>query len=89
MSKAYAQMCELYATLMTDDPRSIPLDGIWGTVELPELQRNGPFDDTRKKVEFVSTCLVTSDPSTCQTAQTFPLLRSHNSSFFSHTKSTC
>jgi hypothetical protein len=41
MSSAMAQFCGGYATVMTKDISKIPLDGIWGTSELPTLKRGG------------------------------------------------
>lgn len=51
MSSAMAQLCDGYATVMTKDISSIPLDGIWGTSELPTLKRGG------KRGESVHTIL--------------------------------
>jgi hypothetical protein len=41
MSRAMARHCDEYASLMTEktkDPSKIPMAGIWGTVEFPELK---------------------------------------------------
>lgn len=41
MSSAMAQLCSGFATVMTKDIDNIPLDGIWGTSELPTLKKGG------------------------------------------------
>ena len=41
MSGAMAQLCGGFVTVMTKDPKNIPLDGIWGRSELPTLKRYG------------------------------------------------
>lgn len=41
MSRAFADLCDNYATVMTEDPHNIPLNGIWGKIEFPELQKTG------------------------------------------------
>jgi hypothetical protein len=41
MSSAMVLLCGGYATVMTKDISSIPLDGIWGTSEFPTLKRGG------------------------------------------------
>lgn len=46
MSSAMAQLCGGYATVMTQDLDSIPLDGIWGTSELPTLKRGGSHGES-------------------------------------------
>ena len=41
MSAAMARLCGGFATVMTKDISNIPIDGIWGTSELPTLKRGG------------------------------------------------
>ncbi|KAI9868786.1 MAG: hypothetical protein M1813_004637 [Trichoglossum hirsutum] len=36
-----AMLCKTFATVMTDDPKKIPLTGIWGRIELPTLELTG------------------------------------------------
>ncbi|KAM7187325.1 hypothetical protein V8F33_011315 [Rhypophila sp. PSN 637] len=41
MSESMAIMCDVFATVMDPNPSSPRLDGIWGQVEFPTLQRSG------------------------------------------------
>jgi len=41
MSGAMARLCDGLAIVMTQDPNNIPLDGIWGQIELPALKLDG------------------------------------------------
>lgn len=54
MSRAYAQICELFATLITPDVNNIPTTGIWARIEQPELERILFFDPPLKRVDTVS-----------------------------------
>jgi hypothetical protein len=49
MSQAMAEMCDVFATVMTKTFDNPPLDGIWGTTEFPTLQRS----DNQGKVNTV------------------------------------
>jgi hypothetical protein len=54
MSRAFAQLCGVYCTVMTPDPNNIPSDGIWGRIEYPELKRTSNFDAPRDQMDYVS-----------------------------------
>jgi hypothetical protein len=54
MSKTYALLCGGCATLMTQDPKNIPQDGIWAQTEQPTLQRTTNFDPPRQTCNVVS-----------------------------------
>jgi hypothetical protein len=54
MSRAYAQLCELYVSVITPNLNDIPSDGIWATIEEPELKRTTNLDPPRKRVDTVS-----------------------------------
>ncbi|KAH8667475.1 hypothetical protein BGZ60DRAFT_431709 [Tricladium varicosporioides] len=41
MSTAMAQMCDIFATVMTKDINNVPQDGIWAKAEFPTLQASG------------------------------------------------
>jgi hypothetical protein len=41
MSRAMAQLCDVYALVMTDDPTNVPQTGIWGRIEFPTLKQSG------------------------------------------------
>ncbi|KAM7214775.1 hypothetical protein V8F06_009847 [Rhypophila decipiens] len=41
MTAKKAIMCDVFATVMDPNPSSPRLDGIWGQVEFPTLQRSG------------------------------------------------
>jgi hypothetical protein len=41
MSRAMAQLCDIYALVMTKDTGKVPPTGIWGRIELPTLQQSG------------------------------------------------
>lgn len=41
MSSAMAQLCDIYALVMTQDTKNVPQTGIWGRVEFPALQQSG------------------------------------------------
>ena len=38
MSRAMAMQCDISAFLMTQNPKDIPQDGIWGRIEQPTLK---------------------------------------------------
>jgi hypothetical protein len=52
MSQAMAEMCDVFATVMTKDLNNVPTDGIWFNVAFPTLQR---FDN-QGKVNFIDVC---------------------------------
>lgn len=54
MSKVYAEICGGTAVLITADVSNIPLNGIWGRIELPTLQRDTDFDSPKQQVSNVS-----------------------------------
>ena len=41
MSEAMAYFCDVFATVMSDDPKDVPLTGRWGRVEFPRLKQSG------------------------------------------------
>lgn len=42
MSKAFAELCDVYALVMANDPKNVPINGtIWGEVEFPALMQTG------------------------------------------------
>ncbi|KAI9765325.1 MAG: hypothetical protein M1839_005525 [Geoglossum umbratile] len=41
MSRAMAMLCNTFATVMTNDPKKVPLTGIWGRIEQPTLKQTG------------------------------------------------
>ena len=41
MSRAFAQLCDRSALLLTRDPASVPADGIWARIEEPALKTLG------------------------------------------------
>jgi hypothetical protein len=41
MSRAMAQLCDVYALVMTDNPTDVPTTGIWGRIEFPTLIQSG------------------------------------------------
>jgi hypothetical protein len=41
MSRAMAQLCDVYALVMTKDTGNVPQTGIWGRIEFPTLQQSG------------------------------------------------
>lgn len=41
MSSAMAQLCDVYALVMTNTPTNVPATGIWGRVEFPTLKQSG------------------------------------------------
>lgn len=41
MSRAMAQLCNGFAMVMTPHVKNVPIDGIWGRVELVTLQETG------------------------------------------------
>jgi len=49
MSQAVAEMCSVFATVMTVDIQKIPDDGIWHNIEFPTLQLRG----NQGQVDFV------------------------------------
>jgi hypothetical protein len=53
MSRAYAQLCELFVSVITPDVENIPTDGIWARIEQPELERTTNFDPPLKRVDTV------------------------------------
>src|ERR1700760_4113969 len=52
MSQAMAEMCDIFATVMTKDLNDVPTDGIWSRVEFPTLQRS----DNQGKVYTIDIC---------------------------------
>ncbi|KIW94094.1 uncharacterized protein Z519_05410 [Cladophialophora bantiana CBS 173.52] len=54
MSRAYARLCSVLATLLTPDVNNIPMNGIWARIEFPELVRTTSFDHPLGQVESVS-----------------------------------
>jgi hypothetical protein len=43
MSQAFAEACTVFATVMTDDLKQFPPEGIWKDVEYPALQRGSIY----------------------------------------------
>ena len=54
MSRAYADLCSRFVTVMTPDVTNIPTNGIWNDVVFPELKRTAHFDGLDGEVDFVS-----------------------------------
>jgi hypothetical protein len=41
MSRAMAQLCDVYALVMTMDTNDVPTNGIWGRIQFPTVQQSG------------------------------------------------
>lgn len=54
MSEAMATMCDVFATVMSPNPKDVIMDGIWGQVEFPTLMRSDN-DGTVHQIEAMST----------------------------------
>lgn len=54
MSRSMAIMCDVFATVMDPNPGSPRLDGIWGTIEYPQLTGNLDNQGKVYQIEGVS-----------------------------------
>jgi hypothetical protein len=53
MSRAMATMCDIFATVMSPKVKDVRMDGIWGQVEFPTLERSDN-DGVVRQVEAIS-----------------------------------
>ena len=56
MSEAYAALCSGTATLLTKNPNSVDMSGIWGQTEFPRLQKTGNPGGQVDRVSFAFPC---------------------------------